>query len=348
MKVILGGYFETALVRYADAISNPDRNRTWHPYYVCLNRDVPKAYFDRAATFVALAEEVIVPSIDWGGPIGGPDEPGLSSQSLGVSVGGGPEHFGGMEWDDDTRAFVDILLDHQALSLESWVHASRFETDRMDPDGDRPLKERQDELRIQIANHYLCRLLLQVRATTDSGAYLVLSEADLAILKEIGTFLANTRLPAPYPLPDLTGQVLAGDDFAAGLLNFSPPDALAMAAVKADAQVKKYAREVTRFLHDSQTVEAQREIVRAMARAHDQAQAGRKADKVFEVATWVVKPLHYIPGPAEILSVAEDLKDLVAAWAKRKTESKEWHLLAARMTDVAISDYLSRKGNLLR
>jgi hypothetical protein len=68
MEIVLGGYFETALVRFTDAIVRPERNRTGHPYYLCLNRTIPKAFFDRAATFMALADEVIVPSIDWAAP----------------------------------------------------------------------------------------------------------------------------------------------------------------------------------------------------------------------------------------------------------------------------------------
>jgi hypothetical protein len=347
MKIILGGYFETALVRYTDEIIRPDRNRTTHPYYICLNRKVPKAYFDRSATFVALAEEVIVPSIDWAlaSDHGQPSE--LTSKRMGVSING-EEAFGGREWDDDAVAFAKILLDNRALSLESWVHISTFDLNALEPGAREALEARKNELRRDVGHHYLCRLLLQVRATAESGALLVLSEPDRAILKEIGDFLIQHRLASPYPLPDVSERVIAGDDFAAGLLNFSPPDAIAMAAVKRDPLVQKYAQKVVHFLKDTSSISSQRELLRAMQETHDQAVAGRKAEKVFEAMGWCVKPLHYVPGLGEALTLAEDAKDAINKWVGREAERKEWYLLGVKMQDIAVSDYLSRKDNLLR
>ncbi|WP_374573237.1 hypothetical protein [Phenylobacterium sp.] len=346
MKAILGGYFETALVHYCDAVIRPDRNATTHPYYVCLNRKTPKAYFDRAATFLAVADEVIVPSIDWALAIDSNDPPELTAQSLNVEING-KANPGGGEWDRDAIAFADILLDNGALSTESWIHVSRLELGALEPEARRAIEERRDELQRQVGHHYLCRLLLHVRAAADTGAFLVLSEPDCRVLQEIGEFLTRTGLASPHPMPDLTGKVLAGDDFAAGLLNFSPPDALAMAAVKRDPQIRRYARQVSEVIGEAATEASQRALLHAMQEAHERAEAGRKAEKVFEVASWCVKPLHYVPGVGEVITVAEDVKDLVNKWVDRKTVGKEWYLLAAKMADVAISDYLSRKGNLL-
>ena len=89
-------------------------------------------------------------------------------------------------------------------------------------------------------------------------------------------------------------------------------------------------------------------MLRAMKEAHDQAEAGRRAEKVFEVASWCVKPLHYVPGIGEALTLAEDVKDLVTKWVGREADSKEWYLLGAKMMDIAVNDYLDRKDNLLR
>lgn len=343
MKIVLGGYLETAVVRNVDEVIRPDRNKTGNPYYICLNRKVQRAYFDRSATFIALAQEVIIPQIDWALSPGSRDVPELSSERLGVSING-PENFGGREWDDDTGVFVDILLACRALSRDSWVHVSRLDISEREMGS---AETSETELRKTVGHHYLCRLLLQVRAAADAGAILVLSEPDCVLLKEIGAFLIKHKLPAPYALPDLTDQVLAGDDFAGGLFNFSPPDALAMAAVKGDPVVQRYARRVNSYLSDVQVVESQRQLLRAMKEAHGQAEAGRKAEKVFEVASWLIKPLHYIPGVGEALTLAEDAKDAANKWMDLKIDAKEWYLLAAKMSDVAISDYLSRKGNIL-
>jgi hypothetical protein len=70
MDIVLGGYFETAFVRNVDKIIRPDRNQTTHPYYMCLNRNVPQAFFDRVSTFIAISDKVIVPQVDWAMPPG--------------------------------------------------------------------------------------------------------------------------------------------------------------------------------------------------------------------------------------------------------------------------------------
>lgn len=84
-----------------------------------------------------------------------------------------------------------------------------------------------------------------------------------------------------------------------------------------------------------------------MADAYARAEAGRKAEKIFEVAGWVVKPLHYVPGLGEALTLAEDVKDVISKWVDRETHDKEWYLIGVAMMDIAIADYLSRKGNQL-
>jgi hypothetical protein len=61
----------------------------------------------------------------------------------------------------------------------------------------------------------------------------------------------------------------------------------------------------------------------------------------------VVKPLHYVPGVDAVLSVAEDLKDLGTKWLERDISQQEWYLMAPKMNDIAIRDFLNRKGNLL-
>jgi hypothetical protein len=85
MEMILGGYLETALIHYADEIVRPDFNRGGHPYYMCVNRQVPKAFFDRASTLVAISSKTIVPSIDWTLPEAGT---GLNAKELDLDING--------------------------------------------------------------------------------------------------------------------------------------------------------------------------------------------------------------------------------------------------------------------
>jgi hypothetical protein len=75
-----------------------------------------------------------------------------------------------------------------------------------------------------------------------------------------------------------------GDNFANGLFNFSPMDALSIQAVKDDPIVKKYARRVKAVLRDAGSDRAQTEIISAMKDAHEASEAAHKAEKVFEIA----------------------------------------------------------------
>lgn len=340
MKIVLGGYLETALVHYCDEIKQPDRNTTSHSYYVCLNRRVHKSYFDRAGTFISLAETTIVPSIDWsGGSSGGPIDPDV----LGLEVNG-EERFGGQEWDDETQAFAKWLIEQKAFSRKSWVHLSDLDIKHRNM-GKKITRRESVELERQVAEHYLCRLFLHVRASSDANSMLVLAEPDLELLAEIGEFAAKRKIPLPFAFPDLRNRTIAADDFAAGLLNYSPKDALSLMAVRQDKDVKEYAKKLQPLLSDAGTFEGQRKIISAMRDAYEVDTAAQKAEKVFEVVSWVVKPLHYVPVVAEVLTFAEDAKDLANVFVKKTAEAKEWYLVGVKMTDISVKDYMARKGN---
>jgi len=138
------------------------------------------------------------------------------------------------------------------------------------------------------------------------------------------------------------------DTRLSGLLNFAPPDAEALMAVRRDRKVSRYAAKVREAIAEAHAGEGQVELLRALQESHDGATSAERVENAFEVAGWIAKPLHYVPVLGEALSVVEDLKDVAGKWIERKREDKEWYLLAARMTDVAVRDYLARKGNLLR
>jgi hypothetical protein len=66
-----------------------------------------------------------------------------------------------------------------------------------------------------------------------------------------------------------------------------------------------------------------------------------------KLEVWVVKPLHYVPVVGEVIGAIEDIKDVGVKWLHRKVSEQEWYLLGARMTNIAIKDYLDRKGNII-
>jgi hypothetical protein len=84
-----------------------------------------------------------------------------------------------------------------------------------------------------------------------------------------------------------------------------------------------------------------------MKEAYERPEKKRKIEKGFEIASWVVKPLHNVPLVGEGLSLAEDLKDVAVKWMDKKITDAEWYLIGSRMTDIAIRDYLKRKSNFL-
>ncbi|MBR0681599.1 hypothetical protein GXW74_13970 [Roseomonas eburnea] len=343
MRIILGGRFETALVRSFDAAVYPQRNGTTHRYYVCLNRKLPKAYFDRTATFVALANETLVPSIDWG--FSGSGEPGALS---GLALGLVHTDWGGREWDDGADLLSRFLLRSGQLSPASTDNLRYLDLSQFDAEARAQIEEHLDACKEGISHHFLCRLFLQIRAAQEGGAFLVLAEDDLALLQDVVRVLEAQRVPLPFDLPQLRGQVLQGDDFAAGLLNFAPPDAESLMAIRRDKAVNRYAARVREAIAAAHAEEGQVALLRAMQESHRSAASAERVEDAFEVAGWVAKPLHYVPVLGEALSIVEDLKDVAGKWIERRREDKEWYLLAARMTDVAVRDYLARKGNLLR
>lgn len=343
MKIILGGYFETAFVRSVDEIIRPNMNHSTNPYYMCLNRNVPKGCFHRAGTFIAIADELILPSIDWAMPPRGDGPPELHVDRFGATF----SKFGGNEWDNDSKALARIIVANRFLSQESWAHISRIDLSNFDPKDLPYIRPRLNEFRDGVAQHYLCRVFLQIRAAAAVNVFLILSEDDIKLLTEIGEFFQQCRLPLPYSFPDFTKHSIAADEFTGGLLNFSPEDALSVAAVRADSTIKKYAAKVRDVMGSASSEEGQRSLLSAMSDAYRFSARARKVEKIFEIVSWVVKPLHYVPGVDKAVAIAEDVKDLLMKWLDTTVEEKEWFAVGARMSDVAIRDYLARKGNQL-
>jgi hypothetical protein len=343
MKIILGGKFEIGLVRSIDAIIQPDRNESTHPYYAGLNRFVPKSYFERCSSFLVLANTTLIPSIDWNYPYGREYRQGLGDIELGIERD--ETNIG--EWDEDTRKFVKILLRKTALSLSSQVHISGLSLAHYGAEVREEMEGNIAELGPTVAEHYLCRLFLQLNVACQTGAFLILGEQDIQMLHEIGMFVKKAKIAAPFELPDLSTQLIDPDRFCDGILNFSPPDVLSVGAVRQDPEIQKYAQKVSNLVSELPSQEREREMLAAMIEAHERSEAGAKAEKIFEIFSWAVKPLHYVPGIDATLTALEDAKDLGMKWLNRAVVDKEWYLIGARMQDIAIKDYLARKSNIL-
>jgi hypothetical protein len=342
MIITFGGRFENALIREVTAQGDRSRLETTHRYYQDLYRYTPRCYFDRCATFVAIADGISLPFVDWTFRQGGIDR-GITEEQFGFVSPWAADR----EWLNEIEKFAALMLVRRAFSTDSFNALRNVvgPSEKPIPPYRRTIDPVGNVDGFAVA--HLMRLFIQVHSSMKMRSFLVLGDEERAILDQLSSFLESTRVPSPIDLPDLRrSNIISGENFAGGLLNFSPPDALAVAAVRADSGVSSYAAKVRQVLIQGSTLDSQRSLVHAMREAHERSEVARRVDKIFEVVSWTAKPLHYIPGVGEILSVSEDLLDLAKKWIKREQSRDDWFLLGARMTDISVRDYLTRTGNL--
>ena len=254
---------------------------------------------------------------------------------------------GGREWDDDTKAFVKLVMKKRMLSSNSHAYISTLSLSHYREEDRAYITANLRRYSQSAADHYLNRLFLQLKAAREANAFAIVGEDDIQILHEIGQYVLSKRTPTPFDIPDLQGKLIEPDAFCNGLLNFSPPDIVSVAAVRSDPTIREYGSKIGTLLAQSPSNEREQNILAAMVEAHKKSEFGAKVENVFEVRSWVVKPLHYVPIVGEIVGAAEDIKDLAMKWVEREVSQREWYLLGVRMTDIAIKDYLSRKANMI-
>jgi hypothetical protein len=343
MRITFAGKFESALIRSVDEIVVPNRNASTHEYYAALNRKVTSNYFDRCGTFIALAGKTLVPTADWNYPYDKKYRGELSDVELGI------EHteIGGNEWDGTRVKFVERLLKQRALSSSSHNYISSLVLNHYPEDERNHINANLEHYQSAAAKHYLCRLFLQLSSARETDSFVVLSEDDIQILGEVRHWISQSQFSLPFDIPDLKGKLIEPESFASGVLNFSPRDVRSVAAVRSDKQVRAYADKISSLLEEQPSESRERKMLTAMVDAHNKSEASKRAEKIFEVVSWLVKPFHYVPGVDAALSAAEDLKDVGMKILDRDISQKGWHLLAVKMTDIALQDYFVRKGNML-
>jgi hypothetical protein len=345
MKVIFAGKFESALIRSIDDVLQPARNAATHGYYAGLNRMVTRNYFERCGTFIALAKKTLVPNVDWNFPYDQKYRGELTNVDLGVEIAE-PR---AKEWDEKIVRYVEDILKQPVLSEASRRYIANLTFLHYPEDARKHMEANRIRYEGEAARHYLCRLFLQLHAGRTTNSYCVVSENDIEILEEIGRWAVSGKTKTYLEIPDLRGKLIEPESFVSGLLNFAPPDIQSVGAVRSDKQIRKYAEKVFSVLDDlkQSNDDRERKMLGAMIEAHEKSEAGKRAEKVFEIVSWVVKPLHYIPGVDAALSVAEDIKDVAAKVLERGIVLKDWHLVAVKMADIAWRDYLNRKSNVL-
>jgi hypothetical protein len=164
------------------------------------------------------------------------------------------------------------------------------------------MNENSKRYREAAARHYLCRLFLQLISARETESFVILSEEDVKILQGVEVWMALGKSPVAFSIPDLRGKLIEPESFASALLNFSPPDIQSVAAVRSDRGVRRYAEKISSLVEKEPSDDRERQMLSAMVDAHQRSEAGKRAEKVFEVMSWIVKPLHYVPGLDAALS----------------------------------------------
>lgn len=331
MKTVLGGMFESAFVRMVDEKRDPQRNKTSHPYYLDLNRNTDKIYRDGAGTFVALSGAVPFPlELDWNG--------GEIAAQCGIEgATRDADNLEQRERYDAMQAVVDAVP--AALSERSKLHTGQLDLKGYSEDIVETYLLKRSNQDLDITRAYVRRLLQQVLAANESDARLLLAEPDIALAAEIAAFIFEGSYDLPFP--DLQNKIIDPFSLVEGVLNFSPHDIDSIEAVRNDPEIRRYAEEISAEMAKEETSG----VTEAAIKAYLETSAGRKVGDVFEIASWVVKPLHYVPGVDAMLTMAEDAKDAVGAAIKWNRRYKDWHIIGVKMQTVATEDFFKRLSN---
>jgi hypothetical protein len=185
----------------------------------------------------------------------------------------------------------------------------------------------------------------QLYSSNSLSSFLVIAEPDIRIISEIANGLASGRVNTLLPFPDLRGKLLDPNLFANAILNFSPKDLQSIAAVRKDKLVRRYAGVIQSELAKHPADVQNDTLNEALIESYRKSETDRRTAKLFEIGTWVVKPLHYIPIAGEILTAAEDVKDVVQSLSKAKETRDEWYMIGVRMHEVSVKDYMMRISN---
>lgn len=335
MKIVFGGNFESAFIRMHDEHASPSRNQTQHPYYMDLNRNTNKIYRDGASTFAALAEAVRIPwELDW--------NEGEIAKNCGVVRTARTKE--DRDWQvqyhiiDD---FIEEIIKENVLSSKSILHITNLDMSGYSDEVASMLLLKNQSDYSKLIEMYLRRLLHQIYAAHGSGVYLLVAEPELQIIVDLGKFLATGRFQHKIPFPDMRDHLIDTETLLGGVLAFSPYDIFSLEAVRANPEVRQYAQHVIENLKEGDVSE----FTRAAVEAYRHTEAGKSVDRIFEILSWVVKPLHYIPAVGQIMTVVEDVKDAGNEVTKWKTRYSDWHMIGVRMQTISAEEYFKRQSN---
>lgn len=330
MGIVLGGLLENAMIRKYDAEKNPSRNRSNHPYYISLNRDVALSVQSRSDTFLTIADAISIPAVDWN-PAYQKDESLNFVKAFDV------------EGDRDIFALARVLIENRAFTVETYKAISNVDTSSAKS---KMGKGSPNALRRDAALMYVERLLLQTSLAGKRQQTLVLSDTEINALTEIGKFILLHKFPTPFEIPDLTSTSIVNANALGVITDFTAIDLAQLNAVRNDPITRNYAIEVMKVLSSTSIEASEKDLINAMREARRNKCFVNRYRVGFEVFSFVTKPLQYIPVISNGITIANDVIYIIEKWIERNSTHIDWHLIGARMHEVRIEEYLSRKHNI--
>jgi hypothetical protein len=184
MEVVLAGRFENAMLRGIGTQLN--QHLPLHmSYYRSIYRFSPPAYFERCATFMAIADKVYLPQIDWA--VETETNRQVTAEDFGIFYGKEEK-----EWDENIEIFVATLLKRRVFSERTYAALRNIEPrpDNRSPNPPHRLRVKGVGEVDTFAHHHLCRLLLQVQCSV--GRFLIVGDDERAVLLGSG-LITNKR-----------------------------------------------------------------------------------------------------------------------------------------------------------
>jgi len=344
VKVVLVGRFESALLRAITAQDDPGRILLEHTYYDGLFRSSRGDDLRKAGMLVLIADQVIVPEVDWRSDFRGAPFNDADFKIKNLGFVDRDERF--REWDPES-----ILL--AAFALRSGQFSSNalniLCSSRPGSITSQPVHERDTPVGSVngYALHQLCRYIVQVRTALTSGAKLAVSEDDQFVLAELCNILADLRFPLPFELPDFRIASFNPENLAA-VLCFPVPDARSIIGMVSSPQLVEYGARVGETVETASGDELERKLIREMRAARLSSEVTRRAERVFFVTSMILKPLSFSIEFGGLAGLGSEVFEQLKGWAGRHRKKVSWHLLGCAAAEKSVEEYLMSKDNVSR
>lgn len=275
---------------------------------------------------LSIAPEILIPVVDWNPPY---EKGGFFDFVTCPS----------RDQDSDAAFLAKILLKNRAFTRKTHSLIAKVDVSKATD------REIERSWRKTAAEMYVERLLSQAKLAGKENATMVLTEVEVAVFREMGIFLKKSRMPTPFEIPDLIDCKMINGEAIGVISSFVAKDINQVLAARNDRIIQEYSEEVWCALDIANVNNTEEVLISALRTAKNNSDFIKKYDRGFKIFSWVTKPLSYVPVLSQGATMVNDAISLFRKWTERKSSHVSWHLLGARLQEVAINEFLSRKDN---